>query len=235
MTATPTVEDGAESPSRGAEDLARSALRIARRFSRGASLWSVAPARVDHARHVAVEFVHPVVVGKRALPAEALVDADPVADVRRRADPGDIVIGIGPGDDPTLIEIARRAPAWGVEMFWIGWGARPPGESSATPLWLADGDEVSIVRSYHLLWELTHVCFEQPDVLGSGDDPPVSCAVCADDLSLAEVAEIEPGAAAVRMASGRGSVDTSLVGPVSVGDLLLVHAGVALRSLDEAR
>ena len=33
----------------------------------------------EHARHVAVEFVHPVIMGKRALPAVAVADDDPVA------------------------------------------------------------------------------------------------------------------------------------------------------------
>src|SRR4051794_33663421 len=42
------------------------------------------PARSD-AHHVAVEFVHPVIVGKRALPALAVEDLS-------EAEPGDIVI-----------------------------------------------------------------------------------------------------------------------------------------------
>jgi D-sedoheptulose 7-phosphate isomerase len=47
---------------------------LADRFGRGGRLLAVgasAQARSD-ARHVAVEFVHPVIVGKRALPALAL-------------------------------------------------------------------------------------------------------------------------------------------------------------------
>ncbi|MBA3302725.1 MAG: hydrogenase assembly protein HupF, partial [Acidimicrobiia bacterium] len=58
-----------------AVDLAATALSLARRFAAGATLWCWAPGADQHARHVAVEFVHPVIVGKRALPAVAVTDA----------------------------------------------------------------------------------------------------------------------------------------------------------------
>ena len=51
------------------EDLAAAALALARRFAAGATMWCVSPHWPSHGRHVAVEFVHPVIVGKRALPA----------------------------------------------------------------------------------------------------------------------------------------------------------------------
>ena len=59
-----------------AEDLAAAALSLARRFADGATMWCVAPAWPSHARHVAVEFVHPVIVGTRALPAVSLERGD---------------------------------------------------------------------------------------------------------------------------------------------------------------
>lgn len=232
MTTALTAEERSASAQRLADQLARGSLVMARRFSGGASLWCVAPQRLDDALHVAVEFVHPVIVGKRALPATAILDPDPTAKLRRVVAPDDMVLCIGPGDDPTLVDLARRGPAWGVEVFWIGWGPGPPAESSATPLWLDDGDGASVVRTYHLLWELAHVCFEQPDVLASTpDDIAVSCAVCADDLTLAEVAAVGGDRATVRTASGMATVDTTLIDPVGVGDLILVHAGAALRHL----
>ena len=55
-----------------AERLARLCGEMAERFARGGRL--LATGDVSDARHVAVEFVHPVIVGKRALPALA-VDA----------------------------------------------------------------------------------------------------------------------------------------------------------------
>jgi hypothetical protein len=89
------------------------------------------------------------------------------------------------------------------------------------------------VLLYHLLWELTHVCFEHPGLLTSSaaagaDDV---CITCSDEGRLGEV--ITPpdgpfGAALVRTATGEELVDVTLVGPVSVGDLILIHAGAAL-------
>ena len=60
-------------------DLAAAALDLARKFHAGATLWVISPQWEPHAHHVAVEFVHPVIMGKRALPSVALVDPDPVA------------------------------------------------------------------------------------------------------------------------------------------------------------
>ena len=54
-----------------AMDLAQASFTLAQRFSTGATMWCIAPACSPHAQHIAVEFVHPVVVGKRALPAVA--------------------------------------------------------------------------------------------------------------------------------------------------------------------
>ena len=57
-----------------AERIARLCHRMAERFARGGRLIALgrSPAARSDARHVAVEFVHPVIVGKRALPALAL-------------------------------------------------------------------------------------------------------------------------------------------------------------------
>ena len=59
---------------REAEPLARCCHRMAERFARGGRLVALgrSPAARSDARHVAVEFVHPVIVGKRALPAIGL-------------------------------------------------------------------------------------------------------------------------------------------------------------------
>ena len=57
-----------------AERLARCCHAMAERFARGGRLVALgrSPAARSDARHVAVEFVHPVIVGKRALPAIGL-------------------------------------------------------------------------------------------------------------------------------------------------------------------
>ena len=53
------------------------ALELAGRFGRGDRLVVDAPACPDHAHHVAVEFVHPVVAGARPLPALVASPHDP--------------------------------------------------------------------------------------------------------------------------------------------------------------
>ncbi|MDT5228008.1 MAG: hypothetical protein QOH94_1801, partial [Mycobacterium sp.] len=78
-----------------AADLAASAFTLAKRFAAGATMWSIAPSSEPHAMHIAVEFVHPVIMGKRALPAVALTGPNLVDLVRVSVQPGDIVIGVG--------------------------------------------------------------------------------------------------------------------------------------------
>ncbi|MGH3612786.1 MAG: HypC/HybG/HupF family hydrogenase formation chaperone [Pseudonocardia sp.] len=222
-------------------DLASASLVLARRFADGATLWCVAPVWEPHAQHVAVEFVHPVIVGKKALPAVALTGPDLVATVRVSVRPGDVVLAVAAADDPAVRSVMRRAPAWGVTTLWIGSGARPAAGSADHVLWIDDPDPRlpatgGFVLLYHLLWELTHVCFEHPGLLSPA--PPECteevCITCSDEGRLGEV--ITPGAdgmARVRTAEGAELVATMLIDPVQAGDLLLVHAGMAITKLDE--
>ena len=71
-----------------AEEVARCCHRMAERFARGGRLISLgfSPAARSDVRHVAVEFVHPVIVGKRALPAIGLSREGGSADDSGRAD-----------------------------------------------------------------------------------------------------------------------------------------------------
>ena len=52
------------------------------------------------------------------------------------------------------------------------------------------------------------------------------CVTCADEALPVRVLEVRPGAVAV--CEGEVEVMTDLVGTVEEGDVLLVHAGVAL-------
>ena len=92
-------------------DLAAAALNVARRFHDGATLWVIAPQWEPHAHHVAVEFVHPVIMGKRALPSVALVGPDPVAQARVASQPGDLLLAVASADEPAVVDAMRRAPA----------------------------------------------------------------------------------------------------------------------------
>ncbi|WP_068272958.1 hydrogenase assembly protein HupF [Aldersonia kunmingensis] len=242
MTATahsPTeLIDGALS-----EDLAAAALALARRFSAGATLWAVSPQWEPHAHHIAVEFVHPVIMGKRALPSVALVEPDPVAQCRVATRPGDVVIAVASADQPQVLDIMRRAPAWGADTIWIGYGERPDSGAADHILWVSSDDPMvpatgRFVLMYHLLWELTHVCFEHPGLM-SVDEPECAdegCITCGDLGTLAEVVVL-PGnpkePALVRTSDGEEYIDVMLIENVAVNDLVVVHGGAAITRLDD--
>lgn len=221
-----------------AEDLAATAFTLAKRFAAGATMWSIAPSWEPHALHIAVEFVHPVIMGKRALPAVALTGPDVVDLVRVSVRPGDIVIAVAGAGDAQVRSVMRRSPAWGATTIWIGSGERPTDGMADHVLWLDDPDPRvpatgGFVVFYHLLWELTHVCFEHSGLLKdecSGD----VCVTCSDEGRLGEVVGAsEDGQAAVRTARGIEDVVTTLVDPVAAGELVLVHAGMAISRLEE--
>ena len=82
-----------------ADRLARVCHLMAERFARGGRLiaFGRSPAARSDARHVAVEFVHPVIVGKRALPAIGLAGegGDIAGQVALIAAPDDVAMGFG--------------------------------------------------------------------------------------------------------------------------------------------
>jgi hypothetical protein len=221
---------------RGVADvLARSSLALARRFSAGATMWCASPTWPFHAHHVAVEFVHPVIVGKRALPAVTVPPAaDLVATLRASVVPGDIVLVLAEADDPTVLDAMRRGPAWGVETVWIGAGGNRPEPGAADHVIWLDTDEPldaseRFVRIYHLLWELTHVCFEHPGLLKPEPECDEEvCITCSDEGRPAEVVSVEGDEAVVRTPDGQERIDVSLIDPPAPGDLVLVHAGFAI-------
>jgi hypothetical protein len=186
-----------------------------------------------------VEFVHPVIVGKRALPAVSVAADDAAAAIRLAARPGDVLLVLSTADDPCAVDLLARAGAWGLTSLWIGAGPRPDARPADHLVWLEATDPALSSRSgdmvllYHLLWELTHVVFEHPGLLG--DDPPPSenvCVTCSDEGRVAEVSAVRADRRVEVISEGRHeTIDVSLVDPVGPGDLLLVHAGVAIASL----
>jgi hypothetical protein len=218
------------------ESLAVAALALARRFARGATLWCIAPEWPEHARHVAVEFVHPVLVGKRALPAVSLDATDPVVSLRSLVRSGDIVLALSRSETAATLEVMRRAEAWGAMTIWMGVGARPTGRAADRIVWTDDNAHEAVhdgrlMLLYHVLWELTHVCFEHPgllsDEVGCADGDV--CITCSDEGRLGEVIATD-GAARTRVRTSRGieTIDTTMVGSVVPGDLVLIHAGAAI-------
>jgi D-sedoheptulose 7-phosphate isomerase len=123
---------------------------LAQRFLAGGRLLATAASAQDlsDARHVAVEFVHPVIVGKRALPALAVAPGQ--LDVL--ADPADAVIAFGAEDGIG----AARARGCLTIAFAAGdaeWVFEP---ATGDPF----VDQELIESLYHMLWELVHVFFE---------------------------------------------------------------------------
>jgi hydrogenase maturation factor len=234
-----TVADGP------AEDLAAAALALARRFAAGATMWCVAPEWPAHGRHVAVEFVHPVIVGKRALPAVSVEGGDVADAVRLLARPGDVLLVVGSADSSATADLLSRAEAWGLTRVWLGAGPRPASGRVEHTLWLDDADPALAARSgdmvllYHLLWELTHVVFEHPGLTGPDRDPDCTdavCITCSDEGRVAEVRAVQSdGMVEVLVGGVTEAVDATLVEPVAPGALLLVHAGVALTTLEDAQ
>jgi D-sedoheptulose 7-phosphate isomerase len=126
-----------------AERIALVCRELAERFARGGRLLAAgrsAQAWSD-ARHVAVEFVHPVIVGKRALPALA-VQPDELALL---VEPDDATIEF----EPLVITAADR------------WEFDPPSDDPFVRQELCE-------TLYHVLWELVHVFFEHLEGSSAG-------------------------------------------------------------------
>ncbi len=150
-----------------AERIARLCHRMAERFARGGRLFALGadPAARSDARHVAVEFVHPVIVGKRALPALALTaEGGPVdAQLELLADAQDIVIAFGPEHHPPTrraLGLARERGALTISCAGgdTDWSFSLPGEDASI-------DQELTETLYHVLWELVHVFFEHRGLL----------------------------------------------------------------------
>lgn len=137
---------------------------MARRFARGGTLlaFGVGPAETD-AAHVAVEFMHPVIVGKRALPALA-----PPNDVAVAMGPGDVALSIAHGaEEPAVRAFREEAQRRGLLTIAMTGGA-PVSADFAFAVPSSDPQIVQEVQetTYHVLWELVHVFFEHPGLLG---------------------------------------------------------------------
>ncbi|WP_248959225.1 D-sedoheptulose-7-phosphate isomerase [Sphaerisporangium perillae] len=163
------------------ERITRACRAMAARFHRGGKLivFGNGGAGTD-ASHIAVEFMHPVIVGKRALPAMALSnDAATVSavgasegfgevfahQVRHWADPADMALGVSPdGWCANVLKGLEAAHELGLFTMALLGGdggaiARSPAVDHA--LVARSGDAAVVkeihVTMYHVLWELVHV------------------------------------------------------------------------------
>jgi D-sedoheptulose 7-phosphate isomerase len=195
--ASPEVTRLFELRSEPARDLAAQAGAVAEachamavRFHRGGRLivFGTGGPSAD-AQHVAVEFVHPVIVGKRALPAISLtadiatvtgiaeregIDEIFAHQIRYLAEPADIALGISvDGDNGSVIAGLATAQDMGLLTIALvgGDGGRIAAARVAEHLLTVASDDPAVIKetqvtTYHVLWELVHVFFEQPGVLG---------------------------------------------------------------------
>jgi D-sedoheptulose 7-phosphate isomerase len=196
------LRDGATDDLAGQADAVAAACHaMAVRFHQGGRLvvFGTGGPSTD-AQHVAVEFVHPVIVGKRALPAISLTaDVATVTGIAERAGmsaifshqirylarPADIALGISApgisapglsadGDSPAVaagLETARELGLLTVAL--VGGDSHQQAGKVADHVLVAGSADPRVVKEmhvtmYHVLWELVHVFFEQPGVLGPG-------------------------------------------------------------------
>ena len=175
-----------------AADVARTCHAMAQRFHRGGKLvvFGNGGPSTD-AQHVAVEFVHPVIVGKRALPALSLTsDVATLTGVAKRVglaeifahqirflgEPSDIALGLS--TDGRCANVVRGlAQARELGMLTValvgGDGGAIARDRVADHVLVARSDDPLVVKEvhvtmYHVLWELVHVFFEHPGVLAPG-------------------------------------------------------------------
>jgi D-sedoheptulose 7-phosphate isomerase len=146
-----------------APNLAVACREMSERFLRGGRLLAFGrgPYATD-AQHVSVEFVHPVIVGKRALPALDLSMAFmPWLTTLVRAE--DMVMGFGPPDgDPEVSAALDFARQRGAMTFALPGVAGSYFAPAATHDPFMHQELVEIL--YHTLWETVHVFFEHREL-----------------------------------------------------------------------
>ena len=172
-----------------AGDVARACHAMAARFHGGGKLvvFGNGGPSTD-AQHVAVEFVHPVIVGKRALPAISLTsDVATLTGIANRvglaevfahqlrfvAESPDIALGISTdGNCANVLRGLQAARDLGMLTVALvgGDGGEIFRADGIDHVLLASADDPRVIKeihvtTYHILWELVHVFLEQPGIL----------------------------------------------------------------------
>src|SRR5450432_3876518 len=146
-----------------ARRLAEACREMSERFLRGGRLLAFGrgPYATD-AQHVSVEFVHPVIVGKRALPALDLSLAfEPWLKTLVEAD--DIVMGFGPPEgDPEVFAALHAARQCHAMTFALPGSQGSYFTAGATLDPFIHQELIEIL--YHTLWETVHVFFEHREL-----------------------------------------------------------------------
>jgi D-sedoheptulose 7-phosphate isomerase len=148
---------------REASHLAEACQEMSERFLQGGRLLAFGRGScATDAQHVSVEFVHPVIVGKRALPALDLSAAfEPW--MRAILRPEDIVMGFGPPEgDPEVAAALAWADSQGAMTFAL---PGPHASYSLEPVTQDPFIHQELVEIfYHTLWETVHVFLEHQEL-----------------------------------------------------------------------
>ncbi len=158
-----------------AERIARCCHRMAERFARGGRLvaFGVSPEARSDARHVAVEFVHPVIVGKAALPALGLAgEGGPIAaQVALEAEAEDIAMAFG--DEAETIHALAGARERG--CLTVAYTRDSGAEWEFFPGMVEDPyiRQELVETLYHVLWELVHIYLDHRGLLEGRAAKPV--------------------------------------------------------------
>jgi len=168
-----------------AEQIAQACWAMARRFHEGGRLLAFGNgAWATDAQHISVEFVHPVIVGKRALPALALTndsatlssihtaEAIFVRQLRVLAHSQDIALGFSPDGNCANIQAALDE-AKHMGLLTLGLGGGNGGQMQQSKLdftFIVPSTDPMVIQEthetlYHVLWELVHVFFEHEGML----------------------------------------------------------------------
>ena len=161
--------------------------KMAERFQRGRRLWVMGNGgSACDAQHVAVEFIHPIIEKRRALPAFDLVSQMPVVtaisndkdfarvfidQIELWGEKDDMVLAISTsGKSPNLIYALESAREKG--MLTISFsgkdGGRMPEVSDycfTVPSFSIHRIQESHVALLHILWDLTHVALGEEDII----------------------------------------------------------------------
>lgn len=168
--------------------IAEACWAMARRFHQGGRLLAFGNgAWATDAQHVAVEFVHPVIVGKRALPALALTNDSAtlsglmaggdrempfVRQLKALARPQDMAMGFSPdGSCPNVVAALKVARQMG--LLTLGLTGGDGGLLKRTELdfcFVVQTTDPLVIQEthetlYHILWELVHIFFEHEGLL----------------------------------------------------------------------
>lgn len=172
---------------RYAHDIGELSQKMAERFDCGRRLWVMGNGgSACDAQHVAVEFIHPIIEKRRALPALDLVSQIPVVtaisndkdfarvfvdQIELWGQKDDMALAISTsGKSPNLIYALEAARERG--MLTIAFsgkdGGRMPEVSDycfTVPSFSIHRIQESHVALLHILWDLTHVAMGEEDVI----------------------------------------------------------------------